>query len=71
MHVARYRYAYDKIRAWHVSKGKAALLAVRYAVTGDSGRFRSHGGWRVSHLRIADPVDSQGGSPSGGSIDEP
>ena len=71
MHVARYRYAYEKIRAWHVGKGKAALLAVRYAVTGDSGRFRSHGGWRVSHLRIADPVDSQGGSPSGGSIDEP
>jgi len=71
MHVARYRYAYDKIRAWHVGKGKAALLAVRYAVTGDSGRFRSHGGWRVSHLRIAYPADSQGGSPSGGPIDEP
>lgn len=71
MHVARYKYAYEKIRAWHVGKGKAALLAMRYAVTGDSGRFRSHGGWRVSHLRIANPADGAEGSPSGGPIDEP
>jgi len=71
MHVARYKYAYDKIRAWHVGKGKAALLAVRYAVTGDSGRFRSHGGWRVSHLRIAAPGESPGSSSGYETNDDP
>ncbi|GEM_PF-1128645 len=57
MSLARCKYAYSKIRDWHVSPVKAAFIAVRYAITGDSGRFTSHGGWRVSHLRVADPEE--------------
>lgn len=44
------RYAYPKIRSWHVSAALAAWLAIRFALLGDTGRFRSHGGWRVSRL---------------------
>lgn len=71
MMIARYKYAYAKVRSWHVGRGKAAFVAARYAATGDSGRFTSHGGWRVSHLRVADPAERPAGSPSVGPIDEP
>ncbi|WP_312681236.1 hypothetical protein [Stenotrophomonas chelatiphaga] len=30
----------------------ALCPAIRYAFTGDTGRVRSHGGWRKSRLRI-------------------
>jgi len=47
----RFSYAYKKVRGWHVGPLLAAWLAVRYGLTGDTGRFHSHGGWRVSRLR--------------------
>ncbi|WP_301554017.1 hypothetical protein [Stenotrophomonas sp. ESTM1D_MKCIP4_1] len=31
---------------------RAGWLALRYGLTGDTGRFNSHGGWRVSRLRV-------------------
>ncbi len=45
-----FRKAYRKARDWHCSRGRAAVVAVRFALTGDSGRFRSHGGWMVSRI---------------------
>lgn len=47
----RFSYAYRKVRGWHVGPLLAAWLAVRYGLTGDTGHFRSHAGWRVSRLR--------------------
>ncbi|WMJ68981.1 hypothetical protein [Stenotrophomonas sp. 24(2023)] len=52
MSLGRYRYAYRKVRDWHVGPLRAGWLALRYTVTGDTGRFGSHGGWRVSRLRV-------------------
>ncbi len=45
-----FRKAYGKARDWHCSRGRAAVVALRFALTGDSGRFRSHGGWMVSRI---------------------
>ena len=64
MFTQRVTYAYRKIRAWYVSPVKAGLLAVRYGITGDSGRFSTHGGWRVSRIRISDPAEEQAEEPS-------
>ncbi len=47
----RFSYAYGKVRGWHVGPVLAVWLAVRYGLTGDTGHFRSHAGWRVSRLR--------------------
>lgn len=47
----RFRYAFSKVRTWHVGHVRASWLALRYGLTGDTGRFASHGGWRVSRLR--------------------
>lgn len=63
MLIERYKYSYAKFRDWHVGAGKSAILAARYALTGDSGRFTSHGGWRVSHLRIADRSEGSDDTP--------
>jgi hypothetical protein len=54
---ARYTYAYRKIRSWHVDVLRSAWLALRYWLSGDTGRFSSHGGWRVSRLHRKDEED--------------
>ncbi|MGI6408204.1 MAG: hypothetical protein ACOX0Y_05780 [Thiopseudomonas sp.] len=46
-----WRWAYRKLISYHVSRKKAFYLATRYWITGDTGRFRSHGGFRMSRLR--------------------
>ncbi|MDR6094756.1 hypothetical protein QE373_002053 [Stenotrophomonas sp. SORGH_AS321] len=48
----RFFYAYAKLRHWHVGMMSALCPAIRYALTGDTGKVRSHGGWRKSRLRI-------------------
>lgn len=53
----RFRYAYNKLRGWHVGRMAAVLPAIRYAFTGDTGRVRSHGGWYKSRLRTASHYD--------------
>jgi len=53
----RFSYAYQKITAWHVGGARAWWLAARYALTGDTGRFRSHGGWYKSRLYRDDESD--------------
>jgi len=58
MQVRRFRYAYRKVREWHVGSVRAGWLALRYGLTGDTGRFNSHGGWRVSRLRVDRDADS-------------
>lgn len=68
MLVARYKYAYAKVRGWHVGRAKAVFVALRYAATGDSGRFTSHGGWRVSHLRLVDGQDGNETESAGGQM---
>jgi len=39
---------------------RAGWLALRYGLTGDTGRFNSHGGWRVSRLRVDRERDEVG-----------
>lgn len=46
----RFAKAYGKAREWHCSRLRASLVGVRFAVWGDSGRFTSHGGWRMSRI---------------------
>ncbi len=46
-----YRYAYQKARGWHASVLTSAWAGLRYSLTGDTGCFRSHGGWRLSRIR--------------------
>lgn len=46
----RFAKAYGKAREWHCSRLRASLVGVRFAVWGDSGRFTSHGGWRISRI---------------------
>jgi hypothetical protein len=43
-------WAYRKLRGWHVSAVQATYRASRYILTGDTGSFPSHGGWRKSRL---------------------
>lgn len=44
------RYAYEKARRWRASPLVSAWAAFRYALTGDTGYFRSHAGWRLSRI---------------------
>jgi len=53
MSIKRYRFAYVKMRDWGVGPVRASLLAVRFSVVGDTGRFLSHQGWRKSRIRVA------------------
>ncbi|PJL10938.1 hypothetical protein B9Y66_17920 [Stenotrophomonas maltophilia] len=46
-----YRYAYQKARGWHAPILISAWAGLRYSLTGDTGYFKSHGGWRRSRLR--------------------
>lgn len=43
--------AYRKARDWHCAPLRSCRVALRFALFGDSGRFASHGGWRVSRIR--------------------
>ena len=45
-----FRKAYRKARDWRCPPLPAAVAAWRYALTGDSGRFVSHGGARLSRI---------------------
>lgn len=42
--------AYRKARSWDCGVIYAAYRALRFALQGDSGRFRTHGGMRVSRI---------------------
>lgn len=42
--------AYRKARSWGHPVLPSAYRACRYALTGDSGRFRTHGGWRWTRI---------------------
>jgi len=44
-------WAYSKTRSYHTSKLQALYRATRYWVTGDTGSFISHGGFRKSRIR--------------------
>lgn len=46
-----WRWAYEKIRSYHVSPLQAAYRATRFWLTGDTGSFTSHGGFRKSRIR--------------------
>ncbi|AWH36114.1 MULTISPECIES: hypothetical protein [Stenotrophomonas] len=50
----RFAKAYGKAREWHCSRLRASVVGLRFAVWGDSGRFTSHGGWRVSRISRSD-----------------
>lgn len=45
-----FRKAYRKARQWRCAPLPALLAAWRYAMTGDSGRFVSHDGARLSRI---------------------
>lgn len=49
--LADFGKAYRKARKWNCSPLLSAFVAARFALTGDSGRFASHGGWRHSRIR--------------------
>lgn len=42
--------AYRKARSWDCSPVSAAFRALRFALFGDSGRFRTHHGMRISRI---------------------
>ncbi|SDS42347.1 hypothetical protein SAMN05216271_1889 [Halopseudomonas sabulinigri] len=46
-----WRWAYRKTRSYHTSKAQAFYRATRYWVTGDTGSFISHGGFRKTRIR--------------------
>jgi len=48
--VRHFNLAYDKARQWQCPPVQAWLVAVRFALTGNSGRFLSHGGYRKSRI---------------------
>ncbi|MGC4010502.1 MAG: hypothetical protein QM805_16825 [Pseudomonas sp.] len=50
MVIRQFNYAYRKVRSWHVGPLRAGWLALRYALWGSTGKFSSHGGWRMSRL---------------------
>jgi len=45
-----FHYAYQKARAWHSSVATSIWAGVSYSLTGDTGYFKSHGGWRLSRV---------------------
>ena len=45
-----FRKAYGKARQWRCPPLSAIVVACRYAATGDSGRFVSHDGARLSRI---------------------
>ncbi len=49
-----FRKAWRKARDWRCPAMPALLAACRYALTGDSGRFISHGGARMSRIYRSD-----------------
>lgn len=42
--------AYRKARSWDCDVVQAAYRAMRFALQGDTGRFRTHRGMRVSRI---------------------
>ena len=50
----RFNKAYGRAREWHCSPLRASIVGVRFALWRDSGRFASHGGWRVSRISQGD-----------------
>ena len=48
--VRDFRKAYSKARQWRCTPLAAVVAACRYAATGDSGRFLSHDGARLSRI---------------------
>ncbi|MBL4834649.1 MAG: hypothetical protein JKY26_11840 [Pseudomonas sp.] len=44
-------WAYNKARSYHVSRMSAFVRATRFWVTGDTGSFTSHGGFRRSRIK--------------------
>lgn len=46
-----WRWAYHKVRSYHVSWLPAAYRATRFYLFGDTGSFTSHGGFRTSRIR--------------------
>jgi len=46
-----WRWAYQKIRSYHVSRLRAIYRATRFWLLGDTGSFTSHGGFRKSRIR--------------------
>lgn len=55
-----FRTAFGKARQWFCPWPIALWVALRFAATGDSGRFRSHAGWRISRIRREDPDQDPG-----------
>ena len=55
--IPSFRYAYRKARSWHGSVPASIVAGVRYSLTGDSGDFKSHGGWRMSRLHRGSNVE--------------
>ncbi|MFT6465729.1 MAG: hypothetical protein ACJARL_002542 [Halopseudomonas sp.] len=43
-------WAYTKARSYHLSSLHAGYRATRFFLTGDTGAFSSHGGWRRSRI---------------------
>lgn len=48
------RKAYGKARSWDCAPLPSFVAGLRFALFGESGRFRSHGGWRVSRIYRVD-----------------
>jgi len=46
-----WRWVYGKIVGFHVGRWQAVYRATRYWLTGDTGSFMSHGGFRRSRIR--------------------
>lgn len=44
-------WAYSKARSYHVSRVTAFFRASRFWITGDTGSFTTHGGFRKSRIR--------------------
>ncbi|MEH6669410.1 hypothetical protein [Halopseudomonas sp.] len=44
-------WAYNKARSYHVSRASAFVRATRFWLTGDTGSFTSHGGFRRSRIK--------------------
>jgi hypothetical protein len=44
-------WAYNKTRSYHVSRSSAFFRATLFWITGDTGSFASHGGFRKSRIR--------------------